>query len=95
VRSDTSHSLNFCEHLEVFARWERRDNSRRIEMRTFSLLIVVGIAASACFASSADSARGLSLASPQAREEAANLRCAKRIALVNETVCLMQRRNRA
>jgi hypothetical protein len=64
-------------------------------MRIFSLLIVAVIAASACFASSADSARGLSLASPQAREEAANFRCAKRIALGNETACLMQRKSRA
>ncbi|WP_424363492.1 hypothetical protein [Methylocystis parvus] len=61
-------------------------------MRMFILLTVVVAATSMSFFSSADSARGLSFTASQARQEAVNSRCAKRVAIGSETACLMQKR---
>lgn len=61
-------------------------------MRMLVFLMAVIFATSLSFFSSADGVRGLSLAKPQAQEEAANARCAKRIAIGNEKACLMQKR---
>lgn len=60
-------------------------------MRMFVFLVAVLFATSLSFYSSADNSRGLSL-DGKAQQEAGVSRCAKRIAIGNETACLMQKR---
>lgn len=61
-------------------------------MRMFVVLAAVVAATSLSFFASADSARGLSFTAPAAQQDATNSRCAKRVAIGNETACLMQKR---
>lgn len=61
-------------------------------MRAIAFLIAVGFVTCLSFFSSAETSRGVSLARPEAPQEAAMSRCAKKITIGNESACLMQKR---
>ncbi|QGM96309.1 hypothetical protein [Methylocystis parvus] len=61
-------------------------------MRIFIVLMLMTFVSALSFFSSADDSGGVSFPQARAEREAGNFRCVKRVAIGNETACLMQKR---